>query len=32
MQDLKTIFWQQIWLKWDHDLLRIKMLNIYCVS
>ena len=29
MRDLKTIFGQQIQLKWDHCLLRIKMLNIY---
>ena len=29
MQDLKTIFGQQIQLKWDRCLVRIKMLNIY---
>ena len=30
MRNLKTIFGQQIQLKWDHCLQRIKMLNI-CV-
>ena len=29
MRHLKTIFGQQISLKWDHCILRIKMLNIY---
>ena len=28
MQDLKTIFGQQIQLKWDNCLLRMEMLNI----
>ena len=29
---LKIVFEQQIQLKWGHYLLRIKALNIYCVS
>ena len=32
MRDLKAIFWQQIQLKWDHCLLRIKIFNIFYVS
>ena len=28
----KTIFGQQVYLKWDHRLQRIKMLHIYYVS
>ena len=32
MRDLKTIFGQQIQLKWNNCLQRIKMLNNYCVS
>ena len=32
MQDLKTIFGQQISLKWDHCPLKIKILNIYYVT
>ena len=31
-EDLKTIFGQQIYLKWDYFLQRIKVLNIYYVS
>ena len=31
MWDLKTIFGQQIYLKWNHCLQRLKMLIIYCV-
>ena len=31
MRDWKTIFGEQILLKWDHCLQRIKKLNIYCV-
>ena len=31
MRDLKTIFGKEIQLKWDHCLLRIKILNIYYV-
>ena len=31
MQDLKTIFGEQISLKWDHYLLRIWVLNVNCV-
>ena len=29
MPGLKIIFRQQIYLNWDHYLLRIKVLNIY---
>ena len=29
MRDLKTIFGQQILLKWNHCLQRMKMLNIH---
>ena len=29
MPGLKIIFGQQIYLNWDHYLLRIKVLNIY---
>ena len=32
MRDLKTIFREQIQLKWNHCLQRIKMINIYCAS
>ena len=32
MRDLKTIFGQQIQLKWDHCLLRIKMLNTCAID
>ena len=32
MLDLQTTFGQLIWQKWNHCLLRIKMLNIYYVS
>ena len=32
MFQLKIIFQQQIQLKWNHCLQRIKMLNIYNVS
>ena len=31
MQDLKVIFAQNVWLKWNHCLQRTKMLNIYYV-
>ena len=31
MRGLKTIFGQQIELKWDHYVLKIVTLNIYCV-
>ena len=31
MRDLKAIFEQQIYLKWNHYLQRIKILNIYSV-
>ena len=29
MRDLKTIFGQQVKLKWNHCLQRIKTFNIY---
>ena len=32
MRDLKTIFGQQVKLKWNYCLQRIKMLNIYYLS
>ena len=32
MRDLKTMFGQQIQLKWNHFFQSIKMLNIYYVS
>ena len=32
MKDLKTIFGQQIQLKWNHCLQRIKVSNIYYLS
>ena len=31
MGDIKIIFGQQIYMKWDHYLLRIEVLNIYYV-
>ena len=31
MRDLKTIFGQQIQLKWNHCLLRIKLKYLLCV-
>ena len=31
MRELETIFGQQIQLKWDYYLQKIKMLNVYCV-
>ena len=31
MRDLKKLFGQQIQLKWDHCLVRIKKLDIYNV-
>ena len=31
MRDLKAIFEQQIYQKWNHYLQRIKILNIYSV-
>ena len=30
-QYLKIILWQQKYLKWDLYLLRIKVINIYCM-
>ena len=32
LRDLKTIFEQEIWLKWDQCFQRIKILDIYSVS